>query len=558
MRKTLCALLLSFVIVFQAVGQTNGPMDLVMLLDTSASMSDSYEETSAYLIGPFLREFLRIGDTFHLISFSGEPRLEISRRVEGVGDLETIIGRILLMYPLNRDSDVTGALNYAEKYAASLPSGRHHKVILISDGDGGSSAVQSAINEVSSRLGRQGADLQFIKIPLQGSQPSSGRPAVQPAAPPVQSAPAQAVPAPAPAAPASSQQQPAQQQPTQQQTAQTAPPAQSTPAQAVPAPAQSAPAQAAPTPAPAVPGSSQQQPAQQQPVQTVPQPQTTPPAAAAPVTQTPSQPDTSQVPGTQGTQSQETQSSQTTGETATQIQPAETEGPSSQTPPPSVSTGTEPAQPTARPAQPPQTQPAQAGNPDGIPFWLIILLGILALLILGLIIFFIARKLHDSPNRVMAQAASAPIRNSARLDEEQQNRIKDADMLSDYSKGQKSSAPPLAYPPPRSRPMPVDKPVDQNLNFDNGAPMLSLWVEDQNTAIGRRNIHTVKTGYNFTVGGGKSDFLIFLVPIPPHIAEVTFDGRQCIFVPKKPQYFPDIGSQQVPNCIGKTIKVISE
>jgi hypothetical protein len=106
--------------------------------------------------------------------------------------------------------------------------------------------------------------------------------------------------------------------------------------------------------------------------------------------------------------------------------------------------------------------------------------------------------------------------------------------------------------------MPKDKPVDQNLNFDGGSPLLSLWVEDQNTAIGRRNIHAVKACYTFTVGGGHSDFLIFLVPVPPHIGEVTFDGRQCIFVPTKPQYFPDIGSQQVPNCIGKTIKVISD
>jgi hypothetical protein len=88
--------------------------------------------------------------------------------------------------------------------------------------------------------------------------------------------------------------------------------------------------------------------------------------------------------------------------------------------------------------------------------------------------------------------------------------------------------------------------------------MLSLFVEDQNTAIGRRNIHMAKEGSSFTVGGGKSDFLIFLVPVPPQIAEVRFDGRQCTFIPRKQQYFPDIGSQQVPNCIGKNIRVISD
>jgi hypothetical protein len=91
-----------------------------------------------------------------------------------------------------------------------------------------------------------------------------------------------------------------------------------------------------------------------------------------------------------------------------------------------------------------------------------------------------------------------------------------------------------------------------------GPFLLSLFVEDQNTAIGRRNIHIVKPGYTFTLGGGRSDFLIFLVPIPPHIAEIRSDGRQCTFIPKKTQFFPDLGAQTVPNCVGKTIRIVSE
>jgi hypothetical protein len=196
---------------------------------------------------------------------------------------------------------------------------------------------------------------------------------------------------------------------------------------------------------------------------------------------------------------------------------------------------------------------------DDVPLPLIIGLILLALLILALIIFFASRNLHSSPNRVMAQAASAPIDNRERLEAERQSRIQGAEMMSSYAERTRNAGgPPLAPPPPRRKPMPKDKPVNQNLDFDNGPPMLNLFVEDQNTAIGRRNIHAVKAGYTFSVGGGKSDFLIFLVPVPPHIADVTFDGRQCTFIPRKPQYFPDIGSQQVPNCIGKTIRVISD
>jgi hypothetical protein len=88
--------------------------------------------------------------------------------------------------------------------------------------------------------------------------------------------------------------------------------------------------------------------------------------------------------------------------------------------------------------------------------------------------------------------------------------------------------------------------------------MLNLFVEDQNTLIGKRNIHLVKPGYTFTLGGGKSDFLIFLVPIPPHIGEVRCEGSSCTFIPRQPKYFPDIGSQPVPDCIGKIIRVVSD
>jgi hypothetical protein len=97
----------------------------------------------------------------------------------------------------------------------------------------------------------------------------------------------------------------------------------------------------------------------------------------------------------------------------------------------------------------------------------------------------------------------------------------------------------------------------QNVEYE-GPLLLNLFVEDQSTLIGKRNIHAVKPGYTFTVGGGKSDFLIFLVPIPSHIGDVRCDGNQCTFIPRKPQYFPDIGSQQVPDCIGKTIRIISD
>ena len=88
--------------------------------------------------------------------------------------------------------------------------------------------------------------------------------------------------------------------------------------------------------------------------------------------------------------------------------------------------------------------------------------------------------------------------------------------------------------------------------------MLNIFVEEQNAAIGRRNIHALKKGATYTVGGGNSDFLIFLVNFPARIGRLSFDGTNCTFTPLKSEYFPDIGTSSVPECIGKPIRVISK
>jgi hypothetical protein len=110
-------------------------------------------------------------------------------------------------------------------------------------------------------------------------------------------------------------------------------------------------------------------------------------------------------------------------------------------------------------------------------------------------------------------------------------------------------------PAPSRRPY-VDSGIPAKVVY--GPPlMLKLFVLDQNTFIGKRNTHFVKPGVSFTVGGGKSDFLIFLVPIPANIGELKYEPSGCTFYPHKSQYFPDIGSTPVEDCIGKNIRVMS-
>lgn len=91
----------------------------------------------------------------------------------------------------------------------------------------------------------------------------------------------------------------------------------------------------------------------------------------------------------------------------------------------------------------------------------------------------------------------------------------------------------------------------------DGKIMLNLFVENQNTNIGKRNVHQMKTGSSLTIGGGASPFLIFLVKFPPNLAEVRYTGRNCSLAILKPEYFPYEKSTVINDCIDRPITVVS-
>jgi hypothetical protein len=510
---------------FFAYAQSGGSIDLILLLDTSSSMSGSYQRVSDYISGGFLREFLRIGDTFHLIPFSDKPRVDIARRIEGRGDVETIIGRMLLQYPLDPWTDIPAALSFAENYALSLPA-RPKKIILISDGDtalppGSASPAPDAagltalIGGLKTRLGSRNIGLEFVKVtPGQAlaNLPSSGR------------APAPGRQTPPPARPsggtgqsAAQGRQPAQTPALPAQTAQTGSAARpaAPPAQAAQSSGQSgSAAQAVPPPAQAT----------QSPGQS---------GSAAPPASPPAQP--AQTPGQSGSAAPPAPAAQSPGQTGSAARPV--------SPPAQTAQSSAPPSPAA-----PAPEASRFFEELPLPLPLIIALAVLALLALGFIIFLVSRRLQGSPNRAIAMAA-APRSGGAEEPAPFTDHSKD---LANYAASQsRQRTTPYTG---RTTVTPEVSPVID----PNGPLLLNLFVEDQNTFIGKRNIHALKSGYNFTIGGGKSDFLIFLVPMPPAIGEIRRSGGQCTFIPRKPKYFPDIGSAEVPDCIGKTIRVVSD
>jgi len=493
MKKNILTLILIISAALCAYGQNNSPIDLVLLLDTSQGMSSSYDNVNNYITGPFLKEFLRVGDTFHLITFSANPKLDSARIILGVGDIETIIGRMLIQYPVENGNNVTNALTFAERYVTSLPS-RAKKIVLITTGG---SDTTTLVNASKQRLNSKNITLDFIQVtpgrPL-SNLPKSGRPEI------------------------------------------------------ITNPAASKPVGASP------PSSSQ--------TETKAEPTSgagTPPEAGTSRNETAIE--TNQSSGANAPDSSSGANSAAAAETASAEGSAAETGLSEAGEVSTDSQDTSVSQETAsgdNGASVSENTPTSGNMPDAankekkrnfsfpssLPFILLIIF--IVLIILAFIIYFASRRLGSSPNRVMAEVSSS---------ESRETRFKDHSKdLASYAAGQSRRSTPY-----EDRPVKLDKVKQQPVINASGPLFLNFVVDDQNTEIGKRNIHSLKSGYGLSIGGGNADdYLIFLVPMPAHIGEIRRNGSSLTFVPQKPKYFPEIGSSEVKDCINKTIKVVSD
>jgi hypothetical protein len=531
MKKSIIALILILGAVFCAYGQNSDTIDLVLLLDTSSSMGSSYEKVNDYITGKFLSEFLRTGDTFHLVPFSSSPRLDIARKITARGDIETIIGRMLIQYPVETGNNVTAAVNYAEAYIATLPP-RPKKIVVVSAAGPETSGI---INSAKQRFKSKNATFDFVSVtevipgsPNLSNPPGSGR-----------SSPRQT----------SSQQ--AAQSGTTAGTGTTKP------------------AGAASTQGTAGTQSTQGTSGTQGTAGTqATQGTSTQGTAAQGTSQTGAQSGTQS--GTQGTSQTGTQGGSTQGTAGASQTDTQTTSPNAQTTQPS-SQDTQGAGTSAQGSSQDNKQASdnkgdsrqdstakgssnagsaasskQKDSSSFHPSFLVVLGIIAAILLLALIIFIISRRLGSSPNRVMASVSS-----SGGKEEKFADHSKD---LANYAARQSKQR----VTPYQGRPI-RQQPGAQTTINPTGPLLLNLFVDDQSTSIGKRNIHSLKSGYSLSVGGGTSDdFHIFLVQMPAHLGEIRRNGSQLTFVPRKPKYFPDLGSNEVRDCINKRIRVVSD
>jgi len=520
MKRNILAITFVICVQFGVFGQNNSPIDLVLLLNISSDMSSSYENVSNYITGPFLSEYLRIGDTFHLITFSASSRLDSARRILGIGDVETIIGRMFIQYPVENGSNMAAAISFTERYLASLPL-RQKKIVIVSTGG---SEIDNLVNAARQRFSQANATLDFVQItpgqPLT-KLPVSGRPGAGTLSSSMGTT-SQAAP-PAPAARETTISPPS---PTTGTVSQAAPAAPSSTGMA----SQAAPAAMGTTTSPPSPTTgtvSQAAPAAPSAIGTTAPPvsssSTEAVSASAPA-----------VSSSAGTASNEPSSSPQKTDSSNQIDAVQN------TPSPS------PARNESSSANANTLQTGRAVKTGSFSVPVIAGIIVLLLLILGLIIFFASRRLSSSPNRVMAEVSASRDKREEKL----ADHSKDLAKYAAVQTRQRTS-------PYSDRPLKSESVSPLTIN-PTGPLLLNMFVEDQNTAIGRRNIHSLKSGYSLTVGGGKSDFIIFLVPIPANIGELRRSGSQITFIPRKPKFFPDLGSNELRDCLNKTIRIVSD
>ncbi len=160
-----------------ADGAADGPADVAVLLDVSQSVLPYFHDVTDYVVSSVARDYVRLGDSFHLLSFGSGARVEISQVMSDESDVKSVLGRLYLLYPLDTRSDFAASLDFLYGYLSSLPQDRPKVVVVITDGihnpppsspsyDLGHEEVAAAIEASASRIRAKGWPVHIIKLPF--------------------------------------------------------------------------------------------------------------------------------------------------------------------------------------------------------------------------------------------------------------------------------------------------------------------------------------------------------------------------------------------------------
>ncbi|MCM1320775.1 MAG: VWA domain-containing protein [Bacteroides sp.] len=132
-KKCIAAIFLVTLSVFFVLAQTQ-KTNIVLLVDTSGTMLSYYKETNSRILTEISKEFIRTGDTVHLISFSKEPQIEFTQTIQTQKDVKKLTEQCSLLFPIGIHADLLSAVAYSEKYIESLEKNSRKILVIITDG----------------------------------------------------------------------------------------------------------------------------------------------------------------------------------------------------------------------------------------------------------------------------------------------------------------------------------------------------------------------------------------------------------------------------------------
>ncbi len=150
-------------------------LDLVVMVDTSTSMFPYFDELMNYLIQDLMTAKLHDGDTFHLLSFASTPEEELSLDMGSDEAARKAFGRLLLLQPLGRYTDLIAALLYLDRYVRGLPEINPKTILILTDGvhdpppgspyRGTPDQIRAKLEEVVGNLKKGGWTVHILKVP---------------------------------------------------------------------------------------------------------------------------------------------------------------------------------------------------------------------------------------------------------------------------------------------------------------------------------------------------------------------------------------------------------
>lgn len=175
-------------------GGDSDATDVVVLLDVSQSVFPYFQDVTDFVVSSVVKDYLRYGDTFHLLSFGEIAQAEIAQRMSSEADVNSVLGRLYLLYPLARYSDLVGALSYLYQYVADLPESRRKVIVVITDGvhnpppssptfGMAPEKVAAEIEAASAKIRANGWPVHIIRLPFpkpgERGAPAPGSPEAQ-------------------------------------------------------------------------------------------------------------------------------------------------------------------------------------------------------------------------------------------------------------------------------------------------------------------------------------------------------------------------------------------